>query len=329
MIEVPASGRHHFNPTDGGIMRRSFLLATLFVACAIIPAGGFAQRDRLAGRWEGKVQAPQGERQAVLNIRKEGDKYVGSVSGLRGDSEAEVQDLKIEGDRVTAKTEIQGPQGAIVINYDFTLAGETMKGTGSIDFGGQAFSFDFDLKRVGEASSAAPAGPTRTGEGRQEGQQRRPSVPQPQQAQKLEYFTGEWHFTWVGRESALGPGPMQGTLTYTPSADGKSLNGVAVGKSDEGSVRHTSVMSFDETSKVLSYSESHGSGVSFSTRGDWSSPIAVKFEVATVTAQGHTLKLKRVISIVSAHSFTVTDELSEDGGPFVRLGNGVFSKAGK
>jgi hypothetical protein len=31
---------------------------------------------------------------------------------------------------------------------------------------------------------------------------------------------------------------------------------------------------------------------------------------------------------VAAHSFTVTEELSEDGGPFVRLGSAVYTKVG-
>src|SRR5918996_963869 len=42
----------------------------------------------------------------------------------------------------------------------------------------------------------------------------RVSPPQPQQAQGLDYFIGDWTFTWVGRESPITAGPREGTLTY-------------------------------------------------------------------------------------------------------------------
>ena len=47
-----------------------------------------------------------------------------------------------------------------------------------------------------------------------------------------------------------------------------------------------------------------------------------------VTAKKQKLQLRRTISVVAAHSFTVAEELSEDGGPFVRLGSAVFTKVG-
>jgi len=42
--------------------------------------------------------------------------------------------------------------------------------------------------------------------------------------------------------------------------------------------------------------------------------------------KGQTLLLKRIISIVAGHSFTVTEELSENGGPFVRLGSAIYTR---
>ena len=29
--------------------------------------------------------------------------------------------------------------------------------------------------------------------------------------------------------------------------------------------------------------------------------------------------------MIAAHSFSITEELSEDGGPFIRLGNALFT----
>lgn len=46
------------------------------------------------------------------------------------------------------------------------------------------------------------------------GRKPRVSPPQPQQAQGLDYFIGDWTFTWVGRESPITAGPREGMLSY-------------------------------------------------------------------------------------------------------------------
>ena len=66
--------------------------------------------------------------------------------------------------------------------------------------------------------------------------------------------------------------------------------------------------------------------LALTSKGDWTSPISIRFTIDPVTAKGRKLQLRRTISVVAAHSFTVAEELSEDGGPFVRLGSAVFSK---
>lgn len=87
-------------------------------------------------------------------------------------------------------------------------------------------------------------------------------------------------------------------------------------------------MVWDEATKSLLFTEKLANGVQLSSKGDWSSPIAIRFAIDPVKIKGQTVQLRRTISVVAAHSFTVTEELSEDGGPFVRLGNAIFSKVG-
>ena len=53
----------------------------------------------------------------------------------------------------------------------------------------------------------------------------------------------------------------------------------------------------------------------------------VPLRVDPIKVKGQILQLKRIISVVAAHSFTVTEDLSENGGPFVRLGSAVYTKA--
>jgi hypothetical protein len=323
-------------------MRRAIyicgVVCTIIISVQLLSVAAFAQQDKLVGRWEGKAQSPQGERETSLVIKKEGDVYTGVMPGMRQGMEIQLKEFKIDGDKVTAKADIETPQATITINYSFTLAGETMKGEGALDFGGQSITIGFDLKRVSaDASAGATAasagqqpgaqgqGP---GQGQGQGQQRqRVEVPQPQQKQSIDYFVGQWSYKYIGRESALWPAPRECVVTFTKRADGKSVEGASECKHEGGAFKDNLVIVFDEAAKTLSFTEKLGSGVALTSKGDWTSPISIRFTIDPVTAKGRKLQLRRTISVVAAHSFTVAEELSEDGGPFVRLGSSVFSKA--
>ncbi len=316
-------------------MRRFVTVAGIIALLQVLSLSVTAQ-DKLVGRWEGKISSIQGERPTAMVIKKNGEEYTGRSQGMRPGQEIELKEFKVDGDKVTAKADVETPQAMITINYTFTLAGEAMKGQGAIDFGGQSFTFDLDLKRVSadtEAPLAAaqPAaqagGGAASGGGQARGQQGgRRSVEQPQQKQSIDYFVGKWSFRYIGRESGLGPAPREGVVVFTKRADGKSVEGMVEGTHDGGAYKESIVISFDEAAKMLTYTEKLSSGVVLNSRGDWSSPIAIRFTIEPVQVKGQKLQLKRTISVVAAHSFTVTEELSEDGGPFIRLGNAVFSK---
>lgn len=154
-------------------------------------------------------------------------------------------------------------------------------------------------------------------------------VPQPTQKQSLDYFVGQWNFKWTGRESALTPGgTVEGMVTFSPSGDGKFIESKTEAKSADGPIRESSLIGFDEDKKMLAVLERRHNGVELLAMGDWSAAISIRFAVAPVKIKGETVRLKRTVSVVSAHSFTVTDELAEGDGPFQRLGNAIFTKAG-
>ena len=296
-------------------MRRALIAVAIVL---LIQSFSAAQTpDRLEGRWVGFVEGLQGKQAAVATFKKEGDKYTGTITGLRPGMDASLKDIKIDGDKVTAKTEIETPQGNVAINYDFVVQGDTLKGKGEAEFNGQTYGFDFDLKRGGEA----PTGP-------QPPPQPRREVPQPQQKQSLNYFVGQWTFKWVGRESPLGPAPREGTTTFTLRPDGKSLDVRTDGESDNAAFKESAVIAWDEATKMMTVSERLANGTQIQSKGDWRSPISIRFTVEPIKVKGQTVALKRIISVVAAHSFTITEELSENGGPFVRLGSAIYSKVG-
>lgn len=311
-------------------MLRHFAFIFLVALCA---ASASAQQ-RVEGRWEGTAQTPQGERPAVATFTKSGDAYTGTITGLRGDMP--FKQVKVEGDKITADAVIEAPQGSISVKYEFTVKGDALTGQGHLEFAGQSFTLEYNLKRAAEGQGAPaqqPPGqqsqqrPSQQGPGGQ--QQQRPMVPQPTQKQSLDYFVGQWNFKWTGRESALTPGgTVEGTVTFSPAGDGKFIESKTEAKSADGPIRESSLIGYDDEKKSLAVLERRHNGVELLALGDWSAAISIRFAVAPVKIKGETFRLKRTVSVVSAHSFTVTDELAEGDGPFQRLGNAIYTKAG-
>jgi hypothetical protein len=299
-------------------MRKALIaVAALFIQCVAVSAQA---QDKLAGRWAGTIEGIQGKQNAVATFKKEGEAYTGTITGLRPGSDAALKDIKMDGDKVTAKTEVETPQGNIVINYSFVVQGESLKGKAEVEFGGQPYTFEIDLKRGAELPAGAAAAPPA-----QQPPARR-EVPQPQQKQSINYFVGQWSFNWIGRESALGPAPREGVTTFTLRPDGKSLDAKTVGKADGKPFTESAVITFDDATKMMTFSEKLANGVQVKSTGDWRSPISIRFTVEPIKVKSQTLALRRIISVVAAHSFTVAEELSEDGGPFVRLGSAIYTK---
>ena len=158
------------------------------------------------------------------------------------------------------------------------------------------------------------------------GRKPRISPPQPQQAQGLDYFIGDWSFTWVGRESPITAGPREGTLTYARrGTSGMELR--AAGKIDGGAAfTETGTAEWNADKKMMTWVERLSSGVELRSTGDWSSPIGIRAESEPVKAGSQTIRVRRLYSILSAQSYRVTEEISVNGGPYQRLGDGRFQK---
>ena len=184
------------------------------------------------------------------------------------------------------------------------------------------------LMAVAVATVLAQDRPARGGQGqRQGGFLGRPSPPQPQQHQGLDYFVGSWKFSWVGRESVITPGPRTGTLTFTRGSNPNALDMQVEGSSEaSGPYKESGVATWDEAKKTLTTRERLASNANVNCVGDWNSPIGIHFDCDPVTVQGQTLKLRRYYQILSPTSFSITEELSTNGGAFVRLGTGDFRR---
>jgi hypothetical protein len=160
----------------------------------------------------------------------------------------------------------------------------------------------------------------------QTGRAGRKSVPQPLQKQSLDYFVGQWNFRWLARESPIGSGSRKGTITFARIGDGKFLEGRTEGQSDDGKYQETSIIGFDEETKILAIVERRPNGIEMLGLGDWTAAITIRFDVSPVRIKTQTVQLKRTLSVLSANSFNITEEFSVDGGPFQRLGDGSFTR---
>lgn len=176
---------------------------------------------------------------------------------------------------------------------------------------------------AGTVQTPPPGGTVATGPGRG-----RPTPPQPQQKQGVEYFAGVWDFTWTGRESPITAGPRAGTITFTRRGTSNTLDVRSEGKVEEGGAafKESGSAEWNEADKTLTIKETLANGTTLTGVGNWSSPLAIRFESQPATVGKQSVKLRRTYQIISAVSFTVAEELSIDGGPFQRLGNGAYGK---
>lgn len=155
----------------------------------------------------------------------------------------------------------------------------------------------------------------------------RVSPPQPQQPQSADYFVGAWTFTWTGRESPVSSGPRSGTLTYARKGASDVLDLRAEGKADGGAAyTETGTAEWNAARKTLTWVERLSPRLELRFIGDWSSPIGIRAESEPVKAGAQTIRVRRLYSILSPQSYRVTEEISVDGGPYQRLGNGRYQK---
>ena len=155
----------------------------------------------------------------------------------------------------------------------------------------------------------------------------RGTPPQPQQKQGVEYFAGTWSFTWTGRESPVTAGPRKGTTVFTRAA-GTNLQIRTEGTIEDNNAafNESGTAEWDAAKKTLTFKETLANGTTLSGIGDWSSPLAIRYESQPARAGTQSVRIRRTYSILSAQSFSIAEEISIDGGPFQRLGNGLFQK---
>jgi hypothetical protein len=280
-----------------------FAAAVLVLAAA---AAAGAQAPGLTGEWRGTITSAAGaDTPFVLTISDTRDGPAGSTGGLGATaSDVPLTAIAIDGRQVSFRAASDSRLGGVEIAGTLTADGNRLTGAGSIAVGGQRFPATFDLRR-----------------------RPRPTVTQPQIPQSIDYFVGQWRFEYVGAEyPPVSAGTRAGTVTFTRVAQSSFARGTVQGEVYGDRYEETIDVGFDPDSKGVAWIDRRPDGTELVSVGDWSSPLAITFKTAPVESGGRTYQLRRVLSVRSETAFDVTEELSIDGGPFKRLGNGTYTK---
>ena len=289
-------------------MRRRSMGVSCFALAVGLLSGSIAtaQQQRgaatVAGNWRGVASPPNGDTEiVVLTVFMSDGAYAGFVSGLIGNT-VPLASVTVDGGHLTAGASVDTDLGRVSVRYELSLHedGNVLSGSQHVGLGALSAPFDLELKR-----------------------RRRRDVPQPQVEQRLGYFLGAWEFDYAGGEfPPLSVGTRSGVVTFTQRGDAPFVAGEVFGERYDEQI----VIGYDETSHFLVFKETLSTGTELLSVADWSSPIAIDFVTSPVELDGLVYQLRRVFSMTSETAFRITEEFSVDGGPYRRLGNGVFTR---
>jgi hypothetical protein len=119
------------------------LMAMMLVACGLVVAAN--QADPV-GTWKCEYNIGDQKRTSTLTIKKDGDKLVGTMS-WPDQNGANLNNLKFMNGELTFSAERALGDQKFNIEYKFMITGDTLKGKGTLDIGGEKRDFDIEGKR--------------------------------------------------------------------------------------------------------------------------------------------------------------------------------------
>jgi len=86
----------------------------------------------LEGEWTITSETPQGKTESTLNIKKEGDKYSGKISGARFPQPQDLDEITLDGNKLKFSVTLTEGGNTMKITIEATVEGSTFKGSASI-----------------------------------------------------------------------------------------------------------------------------------------------------------------------------------------------------
>jgi hypothetical protein len=145
-----------------------------------------------------------------------------------------------------------------------------------------------------------------------------------------DYFLGKWTFEWNAPESVFGPGgPVTGTTTYKTLSPGfYEAHTEATGPSGAFTIHE--VIAYQRENRTASRYVTDSRGFSYlqsaKVGGDLGGYFNMYFESAPFTYQGHTLRIRNGLRLLSPAQYRNVVTLSVDGGPFQNMSDPWWKK---
>jgi len=145
-----------------------------------------------------------------------------------------------------------------------------------------------------------------------------------------DYFPGTWHFEWDVPEGALGDaGRVEGKTTYKALGNGKfDVATSATGAWGAFTVRE--VLTYQNDQKTVTRSVQDSRGFSYEQAGTIGGDLGgfwnIYLEGTPFTFNGHSVRIKHSLRLLSPYNYKVGITVSVDGGPFKNYGNPWWRK---
>jgi len=147
---IAVSGRWRFVlncfcPRSSEALMKAILSAAMVLGlCGL--AGARDEKANPVGTWQCEYEIGGQKRTSTLTLKKEGDKFVGTMS-WPDQKDEKIKDPKFKDGKLTFSAERKLMGNTIPIEYTLTIDGDKFKGKGAAEFGGQKQEYDIEGKR--------------------------------------------------------------------------------------------------------------------------------------------------------------------------------------
>ena len=109
-------------------------------------AGARDEKANPVGTWQCEYEIGGQKRTSTLTLKKDGDKFVGTMS-WPDQKDEKIKDPKFKDGKLTFSAERKLMDNTITVEYTLTIDGDKFKGKGAAEFGGEKREWDIEGKR--------------------------------------------------------------------------------------------------------------------------------------------------------------------------------------
>ena len=109
-------------------------------------AGARDEKANPVGTWQCEYEIGGQKRTSTLTLKKEGDKFVGTMN-WPDQKDEKIKDAKFKDGKLTFSADRKLMDNTITVEYTLTIDGDKLKGKGAAEFGGEKREWDIEGKR--------------------------------------------------------------------------------------------------------------------------------------------------------------------------------------